>query len=170
MININKSIVFAVILISAIHISCGGNSDHKDKAQLADETALTSKSLAPDIAEISDDKEGIIESSNSENDHDANEESDNAEEEIVKTASSSKGSENWDALLKSYEDYIDHYVVLMKKAKNGDLNAIAQYAEYMQKATDLQEKIENAKEDLTGLQVAKFLKLQTKLMKVIGEM
>lgn len=170
MININKSIVFAVILISTIHISCGGNSDHKDKDQSADETELTSKSLASDIAEISDDTERTIASLNSENDHDADEESENVEEEIVTTTSSSKGSENWDALLKSYEDYIDHYVVLMKKAKNGDLNAIAQYAEYMQKATDLQEKIENAKEDLTGLQVAKFLKLQTKLMKVIGEM
>lgn len=170
MININKSTVLAVVLISIFYISCGGNSDHKDKDQSADETALTSKSLASDIAEISADTERTIASLNSENDHDADEESENVEEEIVTTTSSSKGSENWDALLKSYEDYIDHYVVLMKKAKNGDLNAIAQYAEYMQKATDLQEKIENAKEDLTGLQVAKFLKLQTKLMKVIGEM
>ena len=167
--NINKSIVFAVILISAIHISCGGNSDHKDKAQLADETELTSKSLASDIAEISDDTERTVASLNSENDHDADEESDSAEEETVKTASSSKGSENWDALLKSYEDYIDHYVVLMKKAKNGDLNAIAQYAEYMQKATDLQEKIEDAQGDLSISQSAKFLKLQSKLLKTITE-
>lgn len=167
--NINKSIVCVAILISAIHISCGGNSDHKDKDQSADETELTSKSLASDIAEISADKEGVIESSNSENDHDANEESDNAEEEIVTTASSSKGNENWDALLKSYEDYIDHYVVLMKKAKNGDLNAIAQYAEYMQKATDLQEKIENAQGDLSISQSAKFIKLQSKLLKTITE-
>lgn len=167
--NINKSIVCVAILISTIHISCGGNSDHKDKDQSADETELTNKSLASDIAEISDEKESIIESSNSENDHDADEESDSAEEETVIASNSSKGSENWDALLKSYEDYIDHYVVLMKKAKNGDLNAIAQYAEYMQKATDLQEKIENAQGDLSISQSAKFLKLQSKLLKTITE-
>lgn len=167
--NINKSIVCVAILISTIHISCGGNSDHKDNDQSADETELTSKSLASDIAEISDDTERTIASLNSENDHDADEESENVEEEIVTTTSSSKGSENWDALLKSYEDYIDHYVVLMKKAKNGDLNAIAQYAEYMQKATDLQEKIENAQGDLSISQSAKFLKLQNKLLKTITE-
>jgi len=167
--NINKSIVCVAILISAIHISCGGNSDHKDKDQSADETELTNKSLASDIAEISDDTERTIASLNSENDHDADEESDSAEEETVIASNSSKGSENWDALLKSYEDYIDHYVVLMKKAKNGDLNAIAQYAEYMQKATDLQEKIENSQGDLSISQSAKFLKLQSKLLKTITE-
>lgn len=38
MINIYKSILCVAILISTIHISCGGNSNHKDNDPLIDET------------------------------------------------------------------------------------------------------------------------------------
>lgn len=38
MININKSILCAAILISTIHISCGANFDHKDNDPSVDET------------------------------------------------------------------------------------------------------------------------------------
>lgn len=83
---------------------------------------------------------------------------------------SSKGSEDWDAVLKSYENYIDQYIKLMKKAKNGDMSAMTEYAEMMEKATDLQEKMENAGDEFSATQMAKFTKLQAKLINAASEM
>ena len=88
--------------------------------------------------------------------------SDNEEEEEEDTYSSSN-SEDWDAVLKSYESYIDLYIKLMKKAKNGDMSAMTEYVSMMEKATDLAEKMGNAGDDLSATQIAKFVKLQTKL-------
>lgn len=78
-------------------------------------------------------------------------------------SSSDGGSENWDEVLTSYENYIDQYIKLMKKAKNGDASAMTEYAEMMEKATDLSEKMENAGDELSTEQMAKFVKLQSKL-------
>lgn len=80
------------------------------------------------------------------------------------------GSEDWDAVLKSYESYIDQYIKLMKKAKNGDASAMTEYAEMMEKATDLAEKMESAGDDLSTAQMNKFMKLQTKLANAAMEM
>ena len=80
------------------------------------------------------------------------------------------GSEDWDAVLKSYESYIDQYIKLMKKAKNGDVSAMTEYAEMMEKANDLAEKMQNAGDDLSASQMAKFTKLQAKLTNAAMEM
>lgn len=86
------------------------------------------------------------------------------------SVSSSGGTEDWDAVLKSYESYIDQYIKLMKKAKNGDASAITEYASMMEKATDLATKMQNAGDDLSSTQMAKFVKLQTKLANAALEM
>jgi len=75
----------------------------------------------------------------------------------------SNSSEDWDAILNSYEQFINKYISLLKKAQNGDMSAMTEYTEYMEKATDLAEKLENADDELTPAQAAKFVKLQTKL-------
>jgi len=75
----------------------------------------------------------------------------------------SVSNEDWDAVLNSYESYIDQYIKLMKKAVNGDVSAITEYASMMEKATDLSEKMSNAGNNLTSTQMSKFIKLQTKL-------
>lgn len=91
--------------------------------------------------------------------------SDNDEEvdEDEESYSSSSSSENWDAVLDSYEKYIDQYIKLLKKAQNGDMSAMTEYVEMMEKATDLAEKMENADDDLSASQMSRFVKLQTKL-------
>lgn len=81
----------------------------------------------------------------------------------VSSSKSSSGTENWDKILDSYEKYIDQYIKLLKKAQNGDMSAMSEYVEMMEKATDLAEKIENADNDLSTSQMSRFLKLQTKL-------
>jgi len=87
---------------------------------------------------------------------------DDDDDDSYKTSSKSS-SEDWDAILKDYESFIDKYISLMKKAQKGDMNALTEYAEYMEKANDLGEKLGNADDDLTPAQAAKFIKLQAKL-------
>ena len=85
-----------------------------------------------------------------------------SESETSSVSSKSK-SEDWDAVLKSYEEFIDQYIKLLKKSQTGDMSALTEYAKYMEKASDLSEKLENANDELTSAQAAKFLKLQAKL-------
>lgn len=37
-------------------------------------------------------------------------------------------SSDWDKLLDEYEQYVDQYVKTYKKAMNGDMSAMAEYA------------------------------------------
>lgn len=96
--------------------------------------------------------------------------SDDDNGESASSSKSSVSSSDVDAMLKSYEEYIDKYIALMKKAKNGDMSALAEYPGLMQKAQDFGEKLEACKGDLTTSQLAKFTKLQTKLLKAAQEM
>lgn len=85
---------------------------------------------------------------------------DDSEEEISVTSTS---DEDWDAVLKSYENYINQYIKLIKKAMSGDISAMNEYAEMLEKAEDLAEKLEDAEDNLTTAQMNKFIKLQQKL-------
>lgn len=77
--------------------------------------------------------------------------------------SSSTNSEDWDAILNSYESYIDKYIALYKKAQAGDMSAMSEYASFMEKAMELSEKLSNAKSDMSSAQMSRFVKLQAKL-------
>lgn len=77
---------------------------------------------------------------------------------------------NLDELLDKYEEYYDTYISLMKKAKNGDMSAVVEYDKYLKKSQELSKKIEQAKGDLTTSQLARFQKIQMKLMKAMKEL
>lgn len=83
---------------------------------------------------------------------------------------SSKGNENWDSVLKSYESYIDQYISLIKKANEGDMSAMTEYMEMMDNAIDLQEKLEQAGNNLSTAQMTKLTKLQMKFANAAAEM
>jgi hypothetical protein len=85
-------------------------------------------------------------------------------------SSISSNDDDWDAILKSYEAFIDKYISLMKKASNGDMSALEEYPEYMEKAMVLADKLGNAGGDLSSAQAAKFVKLQTKLANAAANM
>lgn len=84
--------------------------------------------------------------------------------------SSSSGSSDWDELLDSYEQYVDDYIALLKKAKNGDLSAISEYSSVLQDANDLNSKIERAKSDLSSSQLERYNKISMKLAKAAQQM
>jgi hypothetical protein len=48
------------------------------------------------------------------------------------------------------------------------MSAMTEYPEYMEKLTDLSNKMENSKGEMSSDQMTKFLKLQTKLTQAAG--
>lgn len=75
-------------------------------------------------------------------------------------------SSDWDALLDDYEEYIDAYIKLLKKAQNNDMSSMTEALKFQQSAVKLQERFENAGEDdMTSKQLERYGKLMAKLVK-----
>ncbi len=74
---------------------------------------------------------------------------------------------DWDSVLDSYEKYIDDYISLYKKAKNGDATALSKYASMLDNAQEIDDKLEDSNDELTPAQASRFIKLQTKLLQSI---
>jgi hypothetical protein len=85
------------------------------------------------------------------------------DENVSDKGNSSKGNENWNSVLDSYEKYVNQYISLLKKANAGDLSAVTEYGTMLEKATEFADKLENASDDLSPEQVTRFSKLQAKL-------
>lgn len=79
-------------------------------------------------------------------------------------------SSEWDDVLNDYDEYVDDYIKVMKKAANGDMDAIGESADLMQKAQSLGDKLENAKSSMNGKQINRFLKIQQKLANAAANM
>lgn len=77
--------------------------------------------------------------------------------------STSSSDNNWDSILDSYEEFVDEYIKLLKKAKDGDTSVVSKYTECLEKAESFQSKLENAKADLTTEQVRRLNKINSKL-------
>lgn len=73
----------------------------------------------------------------------------------------------WDKVLDSYEKYIDQYAKLYKKAQAGDMSAMTEYASMLEKANDLSSKLNGAKSEMSVAQIARFTKLQSKLISAV---
>lgn len=72
-------------------------------------------------------------------------------------------SDQWDKLLDEYESYCTKVASYAKKAQAGDVSAITEYASLIESAQSLQNKLENAKSDLTPAQAARLGKIASKM-------
>lgn len=88
-----------------------------------------------------------------------------AEAEPTTASSASSSDEDFDEFLSAYESYIDKYIAMLKKAKDGDYTAMAEAATLMKDAQAYAEKLQKISGNLTPAQLAKFQKLQQKLIK-----
>jgi ABC-type glycerol-3-phosphate transport system substrate-binding protein len=83
---------------------------------------------------------------------------------------SNSGSENWDEVLKSYEGLVNQYIALAPKVAKGDASALQEYSGIMEKATELSEKLDKAKENaLSPAQAKRLIDLETKMAKAAAE-
>lgn len=71
--------------------------------------------------------------------------------------------EDWDSVLDEYDTYCTKLASLAKKAKAGDMTAIADYASALESAQALNEKLESATGIMTAAQAARFSKIAAKM-------
>ncbi len=85
-------------------------------------------------------------------------------------SNSSSGSQDWDELLESYEEYVDKYISYLKKASKGDMTALSEYPALMQKAQNFSDKMKNAESSMTASQWARYNKITMKMLEAAKEM
>ena len=91
--------------------------------------------------------------------------SEDASSESVEEASaeSVSDSKDWDAVLDSYEEYVNSYVRLMKKAQDGDMEALSEYADMLEKAERISSQLEDAGGELSSSQMARYQRILRKM-------
>jgi len=92
---------------------------------------------------------------------------DESDDDIISTSS---GSEDWDDLLQSYEQYVDKYISYLKKASKGDMTALSEYPALMQKAQEFSDKMKNAQSNMSASQWSRYIKITNKMTKAAQEM
>ncbi len=92
------------------------------------------------------------------------------ENKAESTTTKVESDSDWDVYLSEYEQFIDKYVDMLKKAKTGDISAISDYSTYLEKANNLQLKMSEAKSQLTTAQLDRFVKLQNKLTNAVSSL
>lgn len=93
-----------------------------------------------------------------------------ASDDSSTSAVTTTSANNWDSVIDDYEEFIDKYIVLLKKAKAGDMDAVSEYATILTKAQEIQGKLSNAQSSLSTSQVARFTKIMTKMASVASSM
>lgn len=82
----------------------------------------------------------------------------------------SSGSTNWDKLLDDYEAFVDKYIELYKKAMKGDNSAMTTYVEYLEKAENLADRLDDADDDMTTAQLTRYMKITNKMSEAAIEL
>ncbi len=84
--------------------------------------------------------------------------------------SSGSSSSDVDEMLDSYEEYVDDYISYLKKASNGDMSALSEYPQLMEKAQDFSQKLENCKDEMTPSQLTRYTKISMKMLEAAQQM
>lgn len=78
-------------------------------------------------------------------------------------SSISASSDDVEEFLQEYEEYVDEYVKVARKAKNGDSSALTEMTKLAAKAAKLVNKIDNVADDMTEEQLAKYAEITAKM-------
>lgn len=84
----------------------------------------------------------------------------------VETSSSDEevADGDFDEYLDTYEEFCDKYTNLIKRAGEGDADAISEYPEILKKAQELGEKMQKIQDNATPEQIARFAEIQKKFL------
>ena len=136
-----KKIFIAAFALALVMTACGNNEKKSDSN---DEI---SSEFVVDSADAVVEEPAVV--------------TDDEKEEVKVTTSAA--SENWDEVLDEYEDFCNKTVQLAKKAQSGDMSVMTEYASLAEQAQELNEKLENAKDELSAAQVARLNKIASKM-------
>lgn len=71
---------------------------------------------------------------------------------------------DFDEYLDAYEEFCNEYTDLLKRAGEGDADAISEYPEILKKAQELGEKMQKVQGNATPEQIARFAEIQKKFL------
>ena len=146
-----KIIKFLAITSVALCVaSCGGNKNAENSDSISTDINVETTSVLPE---------------NQSNEENVSSEKveETVEESVEEQSSSSTRSEDWDALLDSYDDYVTKYISYMKKAMNGDMSALSEYPALLEKAEEFSDKLGNAEGEMSSAQWNRYLKITKRL-------
>lgn len=141
--------LLSIALIAVTMASCGGDKNKSAQEQ------------NPEIVDTLDDS-GSLEDTGAVT-LEAGAEAPVAEAGSDEVSSSSSSSQDWDAFLDEYENYVTKLAALSKKVTSGDMSAMTEYASLVASAERLQNKLENAESEMTSAQVARLNKIVAKM-------
>lgn len=105
---------------------------------------------------------------------DADDDDDESDEDVAESefadVESIDSDNDYDAILDKYEEYCNEYIKLIKKSANGDISALAEYQEFMEKAQELEQKFGDGMNELTPAQLTRFNKIHAKVLKAAQSM
>ncbi len=96
-------------------------------------------------------------------------EEDESEEDESSNINYDNDSEDWDELLDTYDEYVEEYISYLKKAKDGDVDALSEYPALLEKAKEFSEKMEGAEDNMSSSQWRRYNKITTKMMSVASD-
>ncbi|MCQ2285355.1 MAG: hypothetical protein MJZ76_00570 [Bacteroidales bacterium] len=129
-------------LMGVLVVACGSKETTTDTVVIEDESAAEETST--EISEETSDETIAV---------------DEVETEEV----AESDSEDWDAILDEYDEYVTSYLKLYKKAMNGDMDAMTEYAEILSDAESLSSKLAAAQGSMTSAQAARYAKITKKM-------
>lgn len=97
----------------------------------------------------------------------SDEEEDEYEYEEVEEVTPVAVTNDWDEYLDRYEDFVDGYIRVSKKAMNGDVNAALELSELAIELGEYAEELEDAADEMTGSQAARLVKISDKISKAM---
>ena len=74
---------------------------------------------------------------------------------------------DWDEYLDRYEDFVDGYIKVSKKAMNGDVNAALELSELAIELGEYAEELEDAADEMSVSQAARLVKISDKISKAM---
>lgn len=78
-------------------------------------------------------------------------------------SSESTGSTDIDKLLDDYESMVNTYISMLKKANSGDMSAMGEMGEYLEKAESFASKLDKVDGDMSTAQLSRLQKIQMKM-------
>ena len=147
--------------LSILLFSCGNASkDNKNESESSESSYDISSSENQSSDESSSYTGLSSESSDEEAAMESMETSVSDDTDISESASS---SEDWDELLDAYDDLVDAYIKFLQKYQKGDLSALNEYMEALEKAQKYSEKLSEGQSMMTSSQMKRYMDITKKM-------
>lgn len=137
----------SMALIAMMAVSCGGNKENENSASEEESTEINDTTSSDNSYSLSNDSYSAMSESSTEETEESN----------------STSGADIDAWLDKYENLMDTYISLAKKAQAGDMSAAEEYAKYAAELAELYSELENVSSEMTPAQTSRLARIYAKM-------